>query len=57
LTRATDVFLAISGELDLLPHRYVAAEPTTRHVLYDAWRVRPAVALGFTFDLVGQGAR
>lgn len=57
LTPATDVFLTVSGDLDLLPHRYVAIEPATQHVLYDAWRLRPAVALGFTFELVGKGAR
>jgi len=57
LTPATDVFLSLSGDLDLLPHRYVASEPAAQHVLYDAWRVRPAAALGFTFELVGKGAR
>lgn len=57
LTSSTDLFLTVSGELDLLPHRFVSlGSDGSSETLYDAWRVRPTVALGFTFELAaGRG--
>lgn len=56
LTASTDLFLGVSLDVDLLPRRYVSDIQGTREELYEAWRARPAVVLGFSFDVLGGAA-
>jgi len=53
LTGATDLFLGVGVDVDLWPRRYVSDIQGSREELYEAWRVRPAVWLGFSFDVLG----
>jgi hypothetical protein len=53
LTPTTEVMLAATVDVDLLPRRFVSDITGTRTVLFETWRVRPAVLLGFSFDVVG----
>ena len=55
-TETTSVFLGVSADVDLLPRRLVTDVTGTREVLFEAWRARPTVVLGFSFDVLG-GAR
>lgn len=55
-TETTSVFLGVSADVDLLPRRLVTEVQGTREVLFEAWRVRPTLVLGFSFDVLG-GAR
>jgi hypothetical protein len=53
LTSATDVFVAVSGDVDLLPRRFLVQDTGgAKDLLVETWRVRPALLLGFSFDLV-----
>lgn len=53
LTSSTDLFVAVTGDVDLLPRRFVVQSSTgAKDLLVETWRVRPAVLLGFSFDLV-----
>jgi hypothetical protein len=51
-TRATSLFLAASADVDLWPTRLVTDFLGRREVLFESWRVRPAVLLGFSFDVL-----
>jgi hypothetical protein len=55
-TETTAVFVGVSADVDLLPRRLVAEVQGTREVLFEAWRVRPAVMVGFSFDVLGRPA-
>jgi len=48
-----DVFLAATVDADLSPDRYVIREGGRSEVVFETWRVRPALAFGFTFSLAG----
>jgi hypothetical protein len=54
LTPSTGIFVAVSADVDLLPRRFVSDVLGERTVLLETWRVRPAVLLGFSFDVVGE---
>lgn len=51
----TELLLAATADLDLLPRRYVAELLGERTVLLETWRVRPSILLGFTFDVLAGG--
>ncbi len=52
ITPSTDLFLQLTGDLDLMTRSFVIG--TNPHEsLVETWRLRPAVLLGFSFDLVG----
>lgn len=53
LTPSTEVFLAATVDVDLLPRRFVSDIAGERTVLFESARVRPALLLGFSFDVVG----
>jgi len=50
---SADLLLAFSADIDLSPHRFVVAEGTEIEPLFVPWRVRPAILVGFTFNLAG----
>ncbi len=51
---SADLLFALSTDIDLSPHRFVVAEGAQTEVLFAPWRVRPALLLGFTFNIVGE---
>jgi hypothetical protein len=53
VARTADVFLAMTGDVDLAPHRYVLVRGSRTEQVFEPWRVRPALAFGFTFDVAG----
>ncbi len=53
LTDTTDLFLAVTGDVDLLPRRFLVQDTGgAKDLLVETWRVRPALMLGFSFDLI-----
>ena len=50
---SADLVVALSADVDLSPHRFVIAEGRETEALFTPWRVRPALLLGFTFNLAG----
>jgi hypothetical protein len=50
---SADLVVALSADVDLSPHRFVIAEGNETEPLFTPWRVRPALLLGFTFNLAG----
>lgn len=50
---SADLLLALSADVDLSPHRFVVAEGAEIQPLFAPWRVRPALLVGFTFNLAG----
>jgi hypothetical protein len=54
IARGSDMFLAFMTDVDLAPHRYVVHDgQDLTEVVYQPSRVRPALALGFTFTVAG----
>jgi hypothetical protein len=47
------LFASLSADLDLAPRRYLTLVQGTRSLLFETWRVRPMLAVGFTFELWG----
>jgi hypothetical protein len=49
--------LVVAGMLDydLQPRRYLVEQGAQTVVILEPWRVRPALSLGFVFDLAGSG--
>lgn len=47
------LFASLSADLDLAPRRYLTLVQGTRSLLFETWRVRPTLAVGFTFELWG----
>jgi hypothetical protein len=56
LSGPTALLLGLSVDVDLLPRRYVTVVGGDTEVLFEAWRVRPGLVAGFTFELGGGGA-
>ncbi len=50
---SADLLVAFSADVDLSPHRFVVLEGTQAEPLFTPWRVRPALLVGFTFNLAG----
>jgi hypothetical protein len=50
---SADLLLAFSTDIDLSPHRFVVTEGAEIEPLFVPWRIRPALLLGFTFNLAG----
>ncbi len=55
LASRVDLFLGFTLDVDLAPRRYVADLPTGRETVYEPWRVRPALVLGFDFSAIKAG--
>lgn len=53
LSGPTALLLGVSVDVDLLPRRYVTVVGGDTDVLFEAWRVRPGLVAGFTFELGG----
>jgi hypothetical protein len=51
--RASAVYAALSADVDLAPRRFVADVAGVRTALYEPWRVRPALVLGFSWSAAG----
>jgi hypothetical protein len=51
--QGADLFVAAAADVDLGPHRFVAMEGKTPDPVFEQWRLRPALLLGFTFTLAG----
>lgn len=46
-----EIVLALAGDFDLSRHTYVSLLAGTRTPLFQHWLIRPALTLGFSFDL------
>ena len=53
LTSGVSLMLGVTGDLDLMPKRFVTEVGGSREVLFEPWRVRPAVLVGLTFGNPG----
>ena len=51
ISSSAELFGVLAGELDFVPRRYVVTGDGAPQVVFQTWRVRPALTLGFTFDL------
>ena len=54
---ASRVVLAATLDYDLTHRRYLVAQGGQSWVILEPWRVRPALALGFLFDIAGERRR
>lgn len=52
---ASRVVLAATLDYDLEPRRYLVAQGGQSWVILEPWKVRPALALGFLFEIAGGG--
>lgn len=52
--RSVDLWLGAMVDLDLAPRRFVVNVGGTAEELFQPWRVRPAILLGFSFAPVGK---
>ena len=46
-----EIFFALAGDVDLSRHTYVSLLSGSRTPLFQHWLIRPALTLGFSFDL------
>ena len=53
VARSADLSLSFTLDVDLAPRRFVVDVAGTREALFDPWRVRPGLMLGFTLSPVG----
>jgi hypothetical protein len=53
VAEAADLFVAASGDVDLGPHRFVVMRGGGPAPVFEQWRLRPALLLGFTFTIAG----
>jgi hypothetical protein len=49
--------LAATLDYDLQPRRYVVAQGGGSSVILEPWKVRPALSVGFLFEMAGGGVR
>ncbi|HEV8549764.1 MAG TPA: hypothetical protein VGQ57_12065 [Polyangiaceae bacterium] len=56
-SRASRLLLAATLDDDLDPHRYVVAQGGERHAILEPLRLRPALSVGFCFEMAGAGRR
>jgi hypothetical protein len=54
LVRSADLWLGVMADVDLAPRRFVVAVGNTSELLYQPWRVRPSIMLGFSLAPVGR---
>jgi hypothetical protein len=54
---ASRVVLAATFDYDLAPRRYLVAQGAQSWVLLEPWRFRPALSLGFLFEVASGGAK
>jgi hypothetical protein len=48
-----DLFVALATDANLSPHRYLAMNGAAPEVVFEEWRIRPALIVGFTFTIAG----
>jgi hypothetical protein len=53
VAHSADVWLGVSLDVDVAPHRWVASIGPERAPVFAPWTVRPAVQLGFSFAAFG----
>lgn len=53
LSSVVEVALGLAGEVDLQPPSYRSSVDGKKFVHFEPWRVRPALSLGFSFELWG----
>jgi hypothetical protein len=53
VAQGADLFVALATDVDLAPHRYILAGANETETVFEQWRVRPALLVGFTFTVAG----
>jgi hypothetical protein len=53
VAQGADLFVAFALDADLTPHRYVVSGGAQPETVFEQWRVRPALLVGFTFTIAG----
>jgi hypothetical protein len=56
-TGASRVFFAAMLDYDLAPRRYLVMQGDQSTTILQPWRLRPAISIGFLFEMAGGGTR